>query len=127
MGDHPDHSAQASALLVSLEHPEVLCHITDIVIFETVYLLSGLYAQPKEAVRDVLKDILNLPGVIAPNKSLLVAALDLFVRAKMSFPDAYHTMFMQSVGISRVVSFDRDFDGVAEIQRIEPNALLSNP
>lgn len=45
---------------------------------------------------------------------------------ELDFDDATSVAAMRSLGISKVVSFDRDFDGVEGISRTEPaNAIPS--
>jgi predicted nucleic acid-binding protein len=45
---------------------------------------------------------------------------DLYVDLNIAFADAYHVVLMKQKGIDVVVSFDREFDRVAGISRVEP-------
>lgn len=64
--------------------------------------------------------MLELPGVDLPDKRIYRQAFDFYVNLNISFADAYHAALMGRAGIEEVVSFDRHFDRVTTIKRIEP-------
>ena len=64
--------------------------------------------------------ILDLPGIILPGKRRYRRIFDLYVNLNISFADAYHVVLMQQRSISDIVSFDREFDRVPGIRRVEP-------
>ena len=118
--DHPDHSPRATAYLLRVEHGEAGVETADTVVFETVFLLERHYRRPKAAIRDQLLDILELPGVVLPGKSHLRAVFDLYVRHNISFADAYHVVQMRRRGLTEILSFDRGYDRVPGVTRVEP-------
>ena len=62
-------------------------------------------------------------GLSLPSKLLLLDALDRFAAAsrKVSFVDLYVALDAQSRGISEIYSWDKDFDRIEGITRIEPD------
>jgi predicted nucleic acid-binding protein len=44
----------------------------------------------------------------------------LYVEKNISFADAYHAVVMQKLNLTEIVSFDRDFDKLPTLKRIEP-------
>ena len=47
-------------------------------------------------------------------------AIDLYATQNISFPDAFHAAYMNSRGIEKIYSGDRDFDRLEGITRVEP-------
>jgi len=90
------------------------------VVFEVVYTLQRSYRNPKAQIREALLPLLELPGIILPGKRRLRAVFDLYVESNISFADAYHAVLMKGAGIDQIVSFDREFDRVPGIERVEP-------
>ncbi|GAC1355324.1 MAG: PIN domain-containing protein [Herpetosiphon sp.] len=118
--DHPEYSPRATALLERVEHKELKVHISDTVMFETVYTLHGLYKQPKAAIRDALLPLLDLPAIILTHKRRWHQVFGYYIELNISFADAYHAVLMEEMKLTSILSFDRDFDRVQGIQRLEP-------
>ncbi len=118
--DHPDYSPRATAYLERVEQGAVRVRTSDLVIFEAVYTLQRTYRQLKQAIRDALLPLIELPGLILPAKRRFRRIFDLYSTLNISFADAYHAVFMEQLKLTEVVSFDRDFDRVAGLKRIEP-------
>jgi len=92
----------------------------DTVVFETDFTLQRFYRQPKEAIRDVLLPLIELPGIVLPGKRRFQKVFDLYVERNLSFADAYHAVLMRHLKLTEIVTWDRGFDRVAGIRRIEP-------
>jgi predicted nucleic acid-binding protein len=118
--DHPDHSRRATTYLGRIEAGELQVRTSELVIFETVFTLQRFYGQPRAAIRDALLPLIELPGIILPGKRRFRKVFALYVDVNLPFADAYHAVLMQSLKLDSIVTFDRDFDRVAAIQRIEP-------
>ena len=118
--DHPEQSPRATACLARIELGEIKVRTADSVVFETVFTLQRQYGHPKAAVRDNLLPLLELPGIVLPGKRRLRNVFDLYVERNLSFIDAYHVVLMQRLGLDHIVSFDRQFDRVPGVTRVEP-------
>lgn len=92
----------------------------DTVIFETVFTLERFYRQPKAAIRDALLPLIELTGIVLPGKRSLRRVFTLSVDRNLSFVDAYHAVLMERLKLTQIVSFDRHFDRIPGIQRLEP-------
>lgn len=119
--DHPEHSPRATAYLMRIERGELKARTADTVIFETVYTLQRFYRQPKAAIRDALLPLIELPGIILPGKRRFREVFELYVDLNLPFADAYHAVLMKRLGSTEVVSFDRDFDRIPDVTRVEPD------
>ncbi len=118
--DNPDHSPRATAFLEKIERGELHARTTDTIVFETVFTLHSFYKQPKAAIRDALLPLIELPGIVLPSKRRYRRAFDLFVRFNVSFADAFHAVIAGQLTAGEIVSFDKGFDRIPSIKRIEP-------
>ena len=119
--DHPDFSAKASAFFTRIERGELMARTAETVIFEAVFSLQKQYRASKEVIRDGLLPLMELPGILLQRKPQLRRAFELYVDRNMSFGDAFHVALMEQLGIKEIASFDRDFDRVPGIRRVEPS------
>ncbi len=120
LNDHEDHSPRSTAYLERVERGEFRVQTADTVVFEVVFTLQSFYRQPKEMIRDLVLPLIELPGIELPGKPLFRRAFSYYVDQNLPFADAYHVALIERAGIEEVVSFDRHFDRVATVQRIEP-------
>jgi uncharacterized protein len=111
---------RARDLLLRVERGEERVTTSPVVIFETVFTLHRSYRVPRDEIRDRVSEILSLRGLHLPGKRLFLQALSYFAQTNLSFGDAYNVVVMQAQGISEIYSWDRDFDRVPGITRLEP-------
>ena len=94
------------------------------VITEVVYVLSSprlSYQLSRREIRARLLPILSLQGLRIPNKFIYFRALDIYVaHSQLDFEDAIAVAYMERIGVTQIVSYDRDFDRIDGIERIEP-------
>lgn len=117
--DNLAQSPHASAYLQQIEDGNVRVHTEPTVIFETVYLLEMQYRVPRTVVQDGILALLDLPGIVMPGKKRIRDAFALYIERNLPFADAYHIAAMRSEGLNEIVTFDREFDRIAGIRRIE--------
>ncbi len=118
--DHPDHTPRASALFVQLGRGEITAQATASVVFETVFTLDRQRKIPKPRIRSFVLDLLALPGLTVFERPRLERALDLFVERNIPYIDAYHAVAMDDLGCTQIISFDRHYDRIPGIERVEP-------
>jgi predicted nucleic acid-binding protein len=118
--DEPNQSPRATAYFTRIERGEIQVRTSDIVISEIVFTLQKLYRQPKADIRDHLLPLIELPGIILPGKRRFRRIFDIYVNLNLSFADAYHAVLLDQLKLQELVSFDRGFDRVPGIKRIEP-------
>ncbi|MFH1840893.1 MAG: PIN domain-containing protein [Candidatus Shapirobacteria bacterium] len=120
LADHPKQSPQATAFLNKVEQGKIKVVTADTVIFEVVYTLERHYQHSKAAIREALLPLIELTGIVLPGKRRLRRVFNLYVERNLPFADAYHTVLMKSLKTSTIVSFDRDFDHLPGIKRLNP-------
>ncbi|MBI4215952.1 MAG: PIN domain-containing protein [Chloroflexi bacterium] len=122
--DDEEKAAACLALLLRVERGEEVVVSSDLVMAETVFTLQSRrqYGLSRERIRQLLEPVIALRGLRLPRKSLYARAFDLYCGGKVSFTDAYNAAYMEARGLREVYSYDRDFDGVEGLQRVEPEA-----
>lgn len=120
--DNADLSPRATALIRRIAAGELVVRTTDTVVFETVYTLQRFYQNPRPRIYAILWPILELPGVRLANKRRLRRTFEIYVSLRaLSFADCYHVAYMESQGLSELISFDRAMDRLPTITRVEPD------
>jgi len=120
--DDPAQAGRASLFLQQVEAATTTVTTSEAVIVEVVYVLSSksLYNLPRSDIRFHLTNIISLRGLRLPYKGTYLRALDLYASTNLDFVDALNVAHMERAGIKTIVSFDRDFDRVASVNRREP-------
>jgi predicted nucleic acid-binding protein len=117
--DDPRLGSMATALIRRIENGELQARTSDTVVFETVYTLQRSYKLPRPEIADVIQSILELPAIVLPFKQNYRRVFELFLSTNVGFADCYHAVQMQQLGLTEVLSFDRDFDKLPGIVRRE--------
>ena len=115
-GDPPGQARRATAFLGA--HHELV--LTDVVLAETVYVLTSFYGRPRPEVATAARALLAMPTVAVGDLDLLLRSLELYESARLGYAEAYLAAAAELSGIELVASFDRDLDRVPTIERIEP-------
>ncbi len=121
-----EQKAQACfALFRELENGDNVATTSETIIAEVVYVLSSrsLYNLRADEIRLRLLPILGLRGLRFSGKSLCLRALEIYESyPALDFEDALIVALMEHDDIDELVSYDRGFDRVPSVQRIEPTA-----
>jgi predicted nucleic acid-binding protein len=120
LGDIPEQSQRASTYFSEIEEGRRRAHISDIVVLEIVFTLERAYKRTNTEIQSAVLPLLELPGILLPGKRKFREVFMLYIEKNISFADAYHAVSMQKLNLTEIVSFDRDFDKLPTIKRIEP-------
>ena len=119
-----EQKAQACfALFRTLENGEDTATTSETVIAEVVYVLSSrsLYNLPADQIRLRLQPILRLRGLRFSGKVLCLRALEIYESyPSLDFEDALTVAVIEYERIDELVSYDRGFDRVPSVRRVEP-------
>ena len=126
-GNHPEHSPKSTVLLDRIERGELEAQLSDMVIVETVFTLERSYKISKTQIRDAMLALLSLPGIVLPGKRRYARIFDLYVDPNLPFGDAYIVAEMEHFGATELYSFDKEFNRVPGITRLEPEEDGSTP
>ncbi|MEX2426031.1 MAG: PIN domain-containing protein [Thermomicrobiaceae bacterium] len=122
VADLPRQSPRATELFLAIERGEEQVQTSQVVVLETVFTLQKFYRLPLREVRDLLLPLIQFPGIRLAQKAFLESAFDLAIAKNIDFRDAFNAVFMRSLGLNEIYSWDRHFDRVDGIQRIEPGS-----
>lgn len=64
--------------------------------------------------------MLNTANLHLDDQELILSALYLFEKSSMDFIDAYNAAVMEQKGVKVIYSYDKHYDQVPEIKRLEP-------
>jgi predicted nucleic-acid-binding protein len=93
---------------------------TELVIAEIIWVLESFYELEKEEVQDKVEKILNTPNLICPHKDLILSALTLYSEKNIDYIDAYNALILKEKGIEELYSYDKDYDRIEWLNRLEP-------
>ena len=91
-----------------------------LVVAEAIWVLTGTYRLKKERVVDALVGLLSWDGLLLDDKEGVLSALGIFRARAVDFVDAYYAVWMQARGLRQIYSYDKDFDLIPGLQRLEP-------
>ncbi len=109
-------AARATAFLAGVD--ELL--LPDLVVAEMVYVLESFYEVPAGRVAELLRSVIAFAPIRTIDPALLLRALEVYEIDRIDFADAYLVASAEAFGVSDIASFDRAFDRVATINRLEP-------
>ena len=122
VADHYDHSKRAQAFFRRAASGELAATTSESVLAEIVYVLQSprQYNLPRARIRELVYPLLILRGMDIPELPTYLEALDLYARFDVDFEDALSASHVRQRGLEAIVSFDRDFDALPNVSRIEP-------
>ncbi len=122
MGDHANHSLRSIAYFDRLYNGKEQALMIDGVVVEIVQVLSSKtqYRAPRQTIAEHLRTIMLLDGLTVQNRDAHVSALERYAVSSLVYVDCLNIAVMQKLGITEIVSFDRDFDRIDGITRVEP-------
>ncbi|MFZ0611661.1 MAG: PIN domain-containing protein [Desulfobacterales bacterium] len=93
---------------------------TEMVIAEIIWVLESYYERPRKEVREMVEKILITPFLFCPQKDLILNALILYDDKNIDYIDAYNASILRELKIKEVYSYDRHYDKIEWVRRIEP-------
>jgi predicted nucleic-acid-binding protein len=91
-----------------------------LVIAEVIWVLKKFYDWDKEEICNNVELILKTSNIKFRERSIIIEAINFYRDKNINFIDAYNFSYMKYYGINRIYSFDKDFDKLKDIKRIEP-------
>lgn len=117
-----DHvKAEACAkLLEKVERNECRVWLPDLVLADMIWTLEKFYRTSKAEIAELLTPLVSLRGMHCSDKESVLRALSLYTRHNIDWTDAFVAAQIVSLGAETIISYDRDFDKIGEISRVEP-------
>ncbi len=104
--DDEAQSRKATRLIEEAQERDETLFISDIVMCETVWVLSTSYRFSRSEIAGVLGDLLRGRGVVFPSSDSLARALQAYVAGKGDFADYLIREHARTAGADTVATFD---------------------
>ena len=119
-GDPPEMADSAARLFQSVDQGALELVLDEVVLAETVWVLSSFYGFSADEIAPILGTLLANDGIVSNEKMELLQALALYEKKNIDFVDALVAVRMLKHGIPEIYSFDKHFDRLKSIQRLQP-------
>lgn len=94
-------------------------YLPDIVYAEVVWTLTSFYKWRKNKIINALERFLANDNIRA-DKKLLYEALAIYRKYNVDYIDAFVASLMKKKEQKEIYSFDRDFDKISSVKRLQP-------
>jgi predicted nucleic acid-binding protein len=119
--DHATHSPAATALFDRLAAKQEAGWTSHLVMAEVAWVLTGpTYGFSREIVAQGLAAFVAARVVRMEAADAILETLNLFATSNLGFMDSYNAVLVRRQPVPELYSFDRGFDRVSGITRIEP-------
>jgi predicted nucleic acid-binding protein len=122
--DPPEMAEAVVAALDAAGRGEFVAILTDVVVAEIAYVLTGPYELERAQAADRIESLLEMRGVEVADIGVLRKTLEVWRAHPIDFADAYLAALAASIRDTGVLSFDHDLDRTEGVQRIDPAAFL---
>ncbi|MBV8165564.1 MAG: type II toxin-antitoxin system VapC family toxin [Alphaproteobacteria bacterium] len=116
--DDPVQAKQATRLIERHCTPDAPGCINLIVLCETVWVLTSAYGFSRDAISDVIDQLLHAIEIVVESEQTVVAALRLFRSGKIDFADALIAVRNQQLGCDHTATFDREALSIAGFRAV---------
>ena len=91
-----------------VEAGDVKVELTELVVFETFFVLTRLYETPEAVAAETLSKLIQFRGINLTNKKTMLACLRIIQNKRIDLVDAYLIACSKEKGIKGIYSFDKD-------------------
>ena len=124
LADHAAHSPAARAIFRELASGSITAWTTSTIVAEVVWVLGGgVQKYSREEIGEAVQPLLELQSLHIEGKQTLRRAFEIFRTYNVDFIDALTASEVEQTEPPEMYSFDRDFDRIPGITRIEPPAV----
>jgi predicted nucleic acid-binding protein len=119
-GDPPDMAEASLKTFSAAQKGEISLILIPITVAEVVWVLESFYGYPKDRIAATITEFLHSDGLEVMDLDILIQALSFYDEKNIDFADALLSASALNPGPNLIYSFDRHFDRIAEITRLEP-------
>ncbi len=102
---------------------KIVCATSYLVVDEVIWVLKKSVG--KDSAIKIIKAMLSMPiKWIKIDKLIIIEMLDVFEKTTLDPRDSIHISSMKGVGLSVILSEDKDFNRVEEIERIDASKCI---
>lgn len=110
--DHPQLSRHAKEIFEKAETGKIKIYLDELIVAETVWLLSSFYKLKKEEIARRMQDLISQDWIINPRKKIILEALSLFSKAALAYIDCWIIMASRDLKL-KLKTFDKKLKKLA--------------
>jgi len=120
--DNLKKSERSYKLFQKAERGDVSLSTTESVVAEIVFILQSkkIFNISREEIVKSLMPVIKIKGLKVPHKNIIITALLFYSKYNIDFEDAILASFTLNSKTKELFSYDRDFDKIEGIKRLEP-------
>jgi uncharacterized protein len=118
--DDPVQYPRCRNLFKKAQNGEMLLVTSTLVIAELIWTLASYYRVSKEQIIEKASIIIGSAAIQIPDKEIIAEALVIYARKHVDYIDAYNAVLLRHLNLKEIYSYDRDFDKIEGIDRLEP-------
>lgn len=122
LADHKTQSPAAKKLFLIAREGKINLITHSLVIAEIIFTLDSFFNLPKQEIIEKINIILLFDELEIIEKNILLQSISFYEKKNIDFIDAFIAAYAYKNKIA-VCSFDKDFDKVKEVKRIDPNSF----
>jgi len=118
--DVPEQAARSAILIQKIKAGKEHVYLPDIFIADIIWILEKFYKTSRENIKNAITAIVTMPGMVTADIYVILAALDTYSGSKIDWSDSLAAAQMLNLGMDTIYTFDKHFDEIDGITRIEP-------
>ena len=121
-GDDPGKAEQCLDLFQRAQRGDATLVTSESVIAEVAYVLGprSRYQIPGTTIADALRKLILIQSFRIDHKQSVLLALERWKSSNLDFEDCLSAEHVRREGLDGIYSYDRDFDHIPGIRRLEP-------
>ena len=112
-------SPLAREIIIGCEQEKYSLTIIPALVLEIVWLLNSFYKLPKQETIIKLETLAGLNNLNIIDKEIIANTIAIYKEKNVDFLDAFFAASMEALKIKEIFSFDRDFDKIRGLKRLE--------
>src|SRR5487761_18374 len=118
---------ECRGFLSRIEEGKISASTSDFAVYGGILQIESK-TRSSSKVHTFIKSLLTLQGlsILRPSEEEILNATRIMASHKLDFDDSLVVSSMLANGLTNLVSFDRHFDGVKEVERLEPADVLAS-
>ena len=112
--DHPELSQKAKEIFLKAQKGEIEIYLDEIIIAETIWLLSSFYKLKKELIVSQLQELVSQGWVINPRKKIILDSLSLFSVNNLAYIDCWVACVSKSIPVE-LETFDNKLKKINKV------------
>jgi predicted nucleic acid-binding protein len=120
LDDPPEQAERCQALFARLQAGEEEVYLPEVALSDVIWTLQSFYKWSPARIARFAHDVISLKGTTLAREPIVRDAVHLYAEHGVDFSDALIAAEVLHEGCEGVYTYDRDFDRIAGVERVEP-------